>query len=78
VKTSDALEYFGGNLSALARAAGVSRQAVQQWGDVVPKRRARRLVRVSAGRLDLGADDYLPQDDLAQDELAVTHGENFG
>jgi DNA-binding XRE family transcriptional regulator len=41
--TSKVVAHFGGNRSAVARAAGVSRQAVQQWGKYVPAYTAAKL-----------------------------------
>jgi len=35
VKFSEALEYLGSK-AAVAKAAGVSRQAIAQWGDGIP------------------------------------------
>jgi len=47
----DAILFFRGNQAALAKAAGVSPQAVFQWGDLVPEGRAQRLVEASEGAL---------------------------
>lgn len=48
---NDAILFFKGNQAALAKAAGVSPQAVFQWGDLVPEGRAQRLVEASNGAL---------------------------
>lgn len=47
----DAIRFFGNNKAELARAAGVSPQAVAQWGRLVPEGRASRLVDASGGVL---------------------------
>lgn len=46
----DAINFFG-NKSNLARAAGVDRSAVSQWGKLVPEGRAMRLHNASNGVL---------------------------
>ena len=46
----DAIKYFG-NKSSLARAAGVDRSAVSQWGEIIPEARAVRLQSASDGAL---------------------------
>ncbi|POP42363.1 transcriptional regulator [Superficieibacter electus] len=46
----DAIDFFG-NKSNLARAAGVERSAVSQWGEVIPEARAARLQAASHGAL---------------------------
>ena len=46
----DAIDFFG-NKSSLARAAGVDRSAVSQWGEVIPEARAARLQAASGGVL---------------------------
>ncbi|MGC0795419.1 Cro/CI family transcriptional regulator [Pantoea agglomerans] len=54
----DAILFFQGNQAALAKAAGVSPQAVFQWGDLVPEGRAQRLVEASEGALVYNKDVY--------------------
>jgi hypothetical protein len=54
--TSKVIAAFGGNLSAVARAAGCTRQAVQQWGKLVPIVTARRLAKLHG--LKLREEDY--------------------
>jgi hypothetical protein len=62
MKVSDALAYFGGNRSALARKAGISQPAVSNWlvrkKTVVPELTARRLHQLTRGRLALDEADY--------------------
>lgn len=50
MKTADAIRYFQ-TKSALARALGVSKQAVAQWGDTVPDGRAYQLQVITSGKL---------------------------
>ncbi|MDV6318772.1 MULTISPECIES: Cro/CI family transcriptional regulator [Chromohalobacter] len=51
MKTSDAIEYFGGKKIELARALGLSPSAITQWGDSVPVRRQYELERLTKGDL---------------------------
>lgn len=48
--TSDAIEHFGTS-AAVAAALDISRQAVGQWGDLVPPLSAARLALASDGAL---------------------------
>jgi transposase-like protein len=48
---SDAIAYFQGNVSALARAAGVHQSTVYDWGEYPPDSRQLRLQRATKGRL---------------------------
>lgn len=57
MKKASALTYFG-SASKLARAIGVTRSAVQQWGDLVPPLSAAKLERASNGALKFDPDDY--------------------
>jgi DNA-binding transcriptional regulator YdaS (Cro superfamily) len=50
MKTTDAVHYFGG-ATALSRALGIRREAIYQWGEDVPVRRAYELERITGGRL---------------------------
>lgn len=45
-----AIEHFG-SISALARALGVTYEAVRQWGEVIPELRQYQLERLTAGAL---------------------------
>jgi hypothetical protein len=54
--TSKVIAHFGGNLSAVARAAGCTRQAVQQWKRLVPIETARQLSKLHG--LKLREEDY--------------------
>ena len=55
-----ALELYGGNQSALARALGVKRAAVSKWKKVnrVPPLHAARLERLTHGALKFDPADY--------------------
>ena len=57
MKTKDAIEYFG-SATAVASAAGISRAAVSQWGEVVPLGTAALLERAACGKLELRPSDY--------------------
>lgn len=50
MKTTDAIRYFGSQ-SELARALGISRQAVWNWGPEVPPKRQLELVVLTQGKL---------------------------
>ncbi len=53
----DAINFFGSK-TRLARAAGVEKSAVSQWGLLVPEGRAQRLVDASSGKLTYDKDIY--------------------
>lgn len=57
MKTSDAVSHFGSR-SALARALGISRAAVAQWGCFVPKGRAYEIHVLTGGALEVRDSDY--------------------
>lgn len=57
MKKQDAISHFGSK-AAVARAAGISKQAVSQWGDFVPPRIAELLAEISAGKLIYDPDVY--------------------
>jgi len=50
VKTEEAIKYFG-NQVKLAKALGITKQAVSGWGDTVPVGRAYQLQAVTNGAL---------------------------
>jgi DNA-binding transcriptional regulator YdaS (Cro superfamily) len=58
VKTEDAIQHFG-SAAKLARALGIWKTAVSQWGDEVPPRRAFELERLTDGVLKA---DFEPVD----------------
>ena len=68
--TSTVLESFGGSLSAVARAAGVTRQAVQQWGKIVPEHTAMQLSKLY--KLPFQAEDYRGAEQLRRDRIKRT------
>ena len=43
MRTVEAINLFEGNASRLARELKISRQAVYQWGEYVPERRALQI-----------------------------------
>ncbi|EGB2526625.1 transcriptional regulator [Salmonella enterica] len=53
----DAINFFGSK-SSLARAAGVERSAVSQWGEIIPEARAARLQAASGGALQYDPEVY--------------------
>jgi hypothetical protein len=50
MKTSDAAEHFGG-MKAMAKALGISEQAVHKWGDYPPDARQFQIAQLSDGSL---------------------------
>ncbi|HHW4403769.1 TPA: Cro/CI family transcriptional regulator [Aeromonas hydrophila] len=50
MKTNHAVKYFGSK-AALARALGINKGAVSQWGEKVPKGRAYQLELMTGGQL---------------------------
>lgn len=50
MKTENAINYFG-SASKLAKALGISRHAIYQWGDDVPELRALQLEKMTSGKL---------------------------
>jgi DNA-binding transcriptional regulator YdaS (Cro superfamily) len=52
MKTEDVIKLYGSQAAA-ARALGITRSAVSQWGDVVPLATAARLEKITAGKLVL-------------------------
>ena len=50
MQTKDAIEFFHG-VGPLAKALGITRQAVHDWGETVPELRAYQLSQISRGHL---------------------------
>lgn len=57
----DALQFFGGDHTQVAKAAGVTRSAVWQWGDRVPLLSAMRLQEFTKKELRVDLRDYQRQ-----------------
>lgn len=57
MNTHDVIQYFGDQATA-ARALGITRSAVNQWGDLVPLATAARLEKLTAGKLALDISRY--------------------
>ncbi len=55
--TSKAIEHYGSE-AAVAEALGISRQAVNKWGELVPPLSAARLEKLSDGKLRFDPDLY--------------------
>jgi len=53
MKTSDALKYYSNSPLLLGRALGISSQAVSQWGEDVPFKRAWQLEKLTNGELTI-------------------------
>jgi transcriptional repressor of cell division inhibition gene dicB len=52
------IAHFEGSPVAVARALGITRSAVNQWGDRVPLDKALRLQAVTDGALSVDMSDY--------------------
>ena len=57
MKKRDAVKHYK-TASALADALGIRPQAIHQWGDMVPKKRAIVLQRITRGKLKYAPSDY--------------------
>lgn len=57
MKKQDAISYFG-TQAAIAQAAGISKQAVSQWGEFVPPAIATLLAEISGGELTFDPSRY--------------------
>ena len=64
MKTADVLAYYAKHqptarpLYAIAAAIGVTRQAIEQWGKIVPEGSAYKLESITAGELKANPQDY--------------------
>jgi len=52
MRTADVIQYYGSSLEA-GRVLGISRQAVDQWGEAVPEGSAYKLQVITGGRLQV-------------------------
>jgi hypothetical protein len=59
MKKTEAISHFG-NQAKIARAVGISRQAVSQWGEFVPPAIAALLAKISGGKLIFDPSSYPP------------------
>ena len=50
MKTSDILPHFNNSIRELANALGITREAVYQWGDVVPQLRVYQIRELLSAR----------------------------
>jgi DNA-binding transcriptional regulator YdaS (Cro superfamily) len=57
MKTKQAASFFGSE-AALARVLGISRQAVNKWGGVIPVKYALRIQKTTGGKLTVNWSDY--------------------
>lgn len=55
MKRQTAIDYFG-SIPSLARALGITYEAVRQWGDEVPELRQFQLEKITSGKLKAGDD----------------------
>lgn len=69
MNTKEVIQYFGSQ-SAAARALGITRSAISQWGELVPLATAARLEKLTYGRLKLNIDSY-PQRPAPVEERAA-------
>lgn len=51
MKTSDAIQFYGGTKMALSKALGVSPSAITQWGEDIPLLRQYQIERLTKGKL---------------------------
>lgn len=58
VKTADALAHYDNDAHKVAAALGISRQAVEQWGENVPETSAYKLQVITAGKLKVNQAAY--------------------
>jgi len=63
MKSIDAIAYYDGNMSLLARALGITPQAVYNWGDVVPLRRAKQIEKLTNGDIRVMPRVYVESDE---------------
>ena len=57
---SDVIRHFGGQ-GAVARALGITRGAVWQWPEIVPRGSAYQIEVITAGELRVDPDTYAPK-----------------
>jgi hypothetical protein len=57
MRTSDVLQHFGDSHEA-AKAIGITRQAVEQWGEAVPEGTAYKIQVLTGGRLQVDQSLY--------------------
>lgn len=57
MNTKEVIAHFGSK-SATARALGITRSAISQWGELVPLATAARLERITNGALELDLNAY--------------------
>ena len=60
MKTADAIAVFG-NASALAKALGINRAAVPQWGETVPPLRQLQIQQLTLGKLKAADNVFDPR-----------------
>lgn len=61
MRTEDAIRHFDNSVRSLAEALGITREAVYQWGDTVPRLRAYEIRDLLAARQTAGASDTAPE-----------------
>lgn len=65
---ADVLSHFSHNGAEVARAIGITKSAVSQWGEIIPEAMAYRLERVTDGALKVDPALYEPRIQHAQQE----------
>lgn len=58
MKKTAVLAYYANDSHAVAAALGITRQAVEQWGEVVPERSAYKLEVITKGDLKVDPELY--------------------
>ncbi len=51
MKKDDVIAHFGGNQVTTAKALGITKSAVSQWGDIIPEGMAYKIQVITAGIL---------------------------
>lgn len=58
MRKADALAHYENDTHKLAAALGISRQAVEQWGELVPETSAWKLQAITGGAIKVNAAAY--------------------
>jgi transcriptional repressor of cell division inhibition gene dicB len=51
MKRQDVIAHFGGTQSSAAKALGITKSAVHQWGEIIPEGMAYKIQVITAGML---------------------------
>lgn len=61
MKKAEVIEYFGGVVKT-AKALGITKGAVSQWGEQIPMLRAYQIERITSGRLKVQPEVKISKD----------------